>query len=705
MAKVNPGPANVGSANLTGIQEVGGSQVGRAIDPQYGIAAWSDSTGTALVKPNGSTISLGASGGLYIYAGDYAIDPTGVADSAPALNQAIQDAITARKKLVIPSGVFLLNSPLLCYTANYSKTLQCVIIEGQGDLANNTATFPLPPDQYKSNTILYANFTTLPAIIYNLNRDCELRNLSIVGKNVAPYSASNPVSPNRSNYITGGCRDSQFSPYCGIAIDPFCANTPADSGYAGFTYGTNVGSGSHGLLIENVSIWGFVVGVMASPSIGAAQGDCVYFSNCDIHICATAVAIGQLQSKNNIFEGCNIGWCHTGIDGLSYGAGTGSPTKISHTQFGNIYQAIKLPGAYSPAIFDACYFEAIETLGYVSPSGFYPIVFQACEVHFKSTGGWLLNPIVLQAGGPVIFTGCSFQDNDQASYAYNFINYYGIKTKFVGCYFKGTGTAGVIPHIGYCLSATAGGFPELDGCYIDGGQFGGMITTINQNTSRSSSIGTFNGGITGRYTATFQSCRVTGLQNEYMYIPPSGYQPEGGISVTSLTLNANTVTFSKVNAGFYFQPGDRIIWTMVAQFGSGVKFTVPALIIPAGGISGNNVTCNMLFDPAQYDTVGNQTYAAGFVGVIPNYWAPDQALTCTTNSSTTLTAVSPVTTIVAGDFLIGTGANAADIPAGCRVVSTNGAGTVVISQAATGSHAGVGLCFGRLNLVGLTPQW
>jgi hypothetical protein len=159
-------------------------------------------------------------------------------------------------------------------------------------------------------------------------------------------------------------------------------------------------------------------------------------------------------------------------------------------------------------------------------------------------------------------------------------------------------------------------------------------------------------------------------------------------------LTGSSVTFTCTNVA-QLMVGDILFWQMLPQGYSLNKSNVPALKITA--ISGNNVTCKLLFDPAQYDTVANQPSTTQ-VSVAPNHWAPTQPLTCTTNGTTTLASVLPVTILQNGDFVAGT-----NIPANSRVVSGGGTATVVISQAATGSMVGGELYFGRLYAPTLTP--
>src|ERR1700730_17206918 len=59
--------------------------------------------------------------GTYIDARNYAIDPTGTADSSVGGNVAIIDAINQKKKLIWPSGLFKLNTPLIAFIGVYDS--------------------------------------------------------------------------------------------------------------------------------------------------------------------------------------------------------------------------------------------------------------------------------------------------------------------------------------------------------------------------------------------------------------------------------------------------------------------------------------------------------------------------------------------------------------------------------------------------------
>jgi hypothetical protein len=245
------------------------------------------------------------------------------------------------------------------------------------------------------------------------------------------------------------------------------------------------------------------------------------------------------------------------------------------------------------------------------------------------------------------------------------------------------------------VDAANGGYAKFLDCWMDGGVFGGSSFMISNDMGRAYSVAKFNTSV-GRLAATYQTYRVSNGNAEYIYLPYSN-EPSIAIgNVTALALTGSGVTFTCTSAA-QLSVGDILFWQMVEQGYSLLKWNVPALKIT--GISGNNVTCGLLFDPAQYDSAANQPSTTQ-VAVAPNHWAPTQSLTCTTNSTTTITSVSPTTILQNGDFVAG-----ANIPANSRVVSGGGTATVIISQATTSSESGVALYFGRLNAPTYTPMF
>ncbi len=158
----------------------------------------------------------------YIDARNYAIDATGTDDSSVGGNLAIIDAINRKKRLIWPSGLFKLDAPLLAFIAQFDS-LQ---MYGQGGGSPTDNREPQDPVCHSSdaNTIFYTNYTNAPAIVTNSGRGIVFKDFSILGQNLAPYTATNLItgpSVAQADYITPGYQNGRYAPYCGIAFDPF----------------------------------------------------------------------------------------------------------------------------------------------------------------------------------------------------------------------------------------------------------------------------------------------------------------------------------------------------------------------------------------------------------------------------------------------------------------------------------------------------
>lgn len=455
------------------------------------------------------------------------------------------------------------------------------------------------------------------------------------------------------------------------------------------------GNGTYGCVVENVNITCFVVGIALGISGNTALAADITFRNVNVGNCDVAYAIGQGESRNLNIEYGNIGGSRTGADGINYGAGTGAPPQFLRVNFGFLYRLFALSQSVGNCVVANCYAESIVSIGqygYGGASAATPLTFIGGDYSF-GRAGWLQAPLLLETYGPTTFQGTTLGFVPETD-ALNFL----MPTApilFDHCSFTGTSVANVASHIALTVDAANGGYAKLLDCWMSGGAFGGNSFLISDDMGRSYSVAKFNTS-TGRLAATYQTYRVSNGNAELFYLPYSS-QPSiavGGVS--ALTLTASSVTFT-CSAAVQLLAGDILFWQMTRQGYSLNKAIVPALKIST--ISGTSVTCGLLFDPSQYDTVANQP-STSQVAVAPNHWAPTQSLTCTTSGTTTLTLVSPTTILQNGDFVAG-----ANIPANSRVVSGGGTATVTISQAATSSASGVSLYFGRLYAPTLAPQY
>jgi hypothetical protein len=536
-----------------------------------------------------------------IYADDYAIDPTGVTDSAAGLNLAIQDAITQKKKLVLPTGIFLLNAPLLCFAPG---TVCKLDIEGQGFSVPSgrygLPSVPLAP--YAANTVLCINSKVVPALIYQGNRFSTLKNLAIMGLNTAASEFSpNPPTDNRSSYITADCAAGYQSPYAGIAIDPFTATAPADGGYSGLSaqYGPSPsGTGCLGLYLENVLIEQFVVGI-ANSTAGCSQGDTMRFKNFVVQYCDTAYACGNSQAKSNIIEGLYANFCRQVFDTLNYGrpggngGGACNPIAIDNCHAVEVYRIFALDDQ-TPCTVKSYYAESLKTLGQfgLSSGGNHcPIVFEGCQFVIREATPSFgpPPPLFFESYGPTVFKACSIGNDLDASDAWNVI-LNGAGGGFEQCDFAGTSYPGLPPYVGIDFNAENG--CHLRDCYADSGA---GIVRLTEDYLRSYGIA-FNSAI-GRLCANWQTKTVTDGNLTYSYQPPLpvpyiGCTTSGGsitvgttaYAITAITQAASAVvTLSTVSLVNPFAVGQ------LATFASAVMTQINGLVgqvIAVGGVSG-----------------------------------------------------------------------------------------------------------------------
>ena len=154
-------------------------------------------------------------------------------------------------------------------------------------------------------------FNDRPAISICAARDMQFKGFQVLGGNAAPATAVSGGSggapdPVLADWITAGCSNGQYSPYCGIAIDPYTGSKPA-GGYSNDAYGRG---SSSGVFFEDVCAQGFVVGLMASPSSNQ-DGSFISFRDGELAYNTYGYSGGSTQSDSPNFYNTWIegAWC------------------------------------------------------------------------------------------------------------------------------------------------------------------------------------------------------------------------------------------------------------------------------------------------------------------------------------------------------------------------------------------------------------
>ncbi len=382
-------------------------------------------------------------------------------DASPAIQKTIDLVIKniGVQTLFIPAGTYTCHSPLICH--NWSGTEYAtfmISIEGECNFWESSGY----------GTILdFRSFNNTFGIGLHRTKGSSIKNIKVMGAwNYTFPGAYTFYNTPLSAFTDGVCRDSQYSPYAGIVVDPFSPAVPTDGGYPGLNAGGPVNyyrgsttAGSTGVTLEDVHIDGFVIGFITSPN-GQTQNaeliraEKIQFTN--MKICIVGC---QDQEKLNVFRhvGC-WGTCHTiflaGVGGgASYGAGTPGNWYVEGLNIAGYNNQLIYNNqqGYFPSYFKNIYAELLGSLGSIGSilgttiqdsvfnfatydeAGSYQthinaaagVTFIGCLFRMYGTG----KPIVISSGnGGPVFDSCSFETPP-----FYDLMYPADDTKFINC--------------------------------------------------------------------------------------------------------------------------------------------------------------------------------------------------------------------------------------------------------------------------------
>lgn len=302
-------------------------------------------------------------------------------------------------------GVFQLSKPLVVgRIKNNAFTFFGLTIEGNGNVYDvNTSLSNI--------TVLKADFTD--GFVFGLQacRGVRLKNLTLVGLNRETKTLNEVYEHRDQQWNVSGIRHSQYSPYSGIALDPFCEGLPADGGFPGLNHFYIPTPGSSAVTIENCKISGFVAGICISPNGKTQQGDNIIIRDCFIDFVKAGIAICQSQSRSVVVENLTVHDAQIVFDSQSYGAQQGQLPEVSGVLGTQIQWLFTCTSAVAHGHFRNVYCEEINGLGYsTNPYGIYPIHFSHCTFMFRfpevfGNKRTKSNPALLQ-GKMVAFDGC-----------------------------------------------------------------------------------------------------------------------------------------------------------------------------------------------------------------------------------------------------------------------------------------------------------
>jgi Pectate lyase superfamily protein len=332
------------------------------------------------------------------------------ADNSRYIQRAIDSAVKSGKYVYIPIGRFNVTAPLVVSKFECNKYV-AVSIKIIGE-----STFW----DLQNRSVLVAKFTDAPLLSVQLGKGCTIQGITFVGQWKSPGS---PYGKTIDEYIDPTTRDSKYSPYCGLAIDPFCYTLPDDGGYPSLTNyykGELQYSGSTGIIIKDCFFTGFTIGAITSPNGFTQNGELISFENIQIQNCKIGIAGCQDQEKMNRITnlGC-WGTTHTVFAFNTYGKGIPGNWVIDGVNIaGDVNQVLyRWSSGYFPLFMSNIYAENIFQFGYwqssvgdaISNFVFdftYPDQFGTPKAHFEGSGVTLNNGVVRVYGTslPIIFT-------------------------------------------------------------------------------------------------------------------------------------------------------------------------------------------------------------------------------------------------------------------------------------------------------------
>jgi len=292
-------------------------------------------------------------------------------DDSAAIQRTIDFVIANQgrlKTVYFPAGSYIIDKPLIVSNWDGSSYRQVSItLQGESDFS-----------QTGNGTRINVGFKDTFAIGLQQGKGCKIEGLLLQGQFTPPavgdgswYSLTLAQFVDQQLPLS---RDSQYSPYSGIVIDPFSnspINIPSDGGYPGLTSyyrGPGGNGGSTGTLVYNCNISNFVVGVMNSPNGFTRNAELTDITRCQFANCKVCVAGSQDQEKaNKIYDLMCWSNTHTIFATGVYGVAIPGNWYVELVNLaGNVNQLVYNNGlGYYASHFEKVFAEGIGKIGFI----------------------------------------------------------------------------------------------------------------------------------------------------------------------------------------------------------------------------------------------------------------------------------------------------------------------------------------------------
>lgn len=361
---------------------------------------------------------------------DFGAVGDGVTDDTAAIQAAINSTIYenstqpngTKQKVVFPAGTYLISDTI---QLGYGTAYNSVVVEGAGAMYRGEDLF--------NGTTIVVNFSDRPAFNFQGSRGSVLRQLAIIGlltdyivdNNMGAFLPSlinDTIAANWDDPALAATQDSRYAPYAAITVDAYSGPQPSPS-YPNVSYPAFLGTVaqynknfSSDVIIEEVYVRGFTVGVAVQPCDADGNGDWVQLQNCYFEACKWGVSVGNTQSRNVQISGMKAYQMYSVLTNNQHGKRQGKfgGTITDLSIFGAINAFIFGSFYAGPIVFNTLYAEALWRIGDQAASSTVevPIVFNGCEFAVNGqndTRGVPANILGgLANGGSLLFNGCVF---------------------------------------------------------------------------------------------------------------------------------------------------------------------------------------------------------------------------------------------------------------------------------------------------------
>ena len=372
---------------------------------------------------------------------DFGATGDGLTDDTAAIQAAIDYAMyTAQSnggRVWMPAGIYKTTD---CLHLGYGVGLRSVVLEGEGYNYRGGRNF--------CGTTIKPTFSDRPTINIQGARGTVVRGLSIIGQlitRIDTYKMAT-MSPtiddtNEASWIDPGLstnQDSRYAPYAAITIDAYSGPRPATS-YPDVTYPAFLGgdiqtsarrapgapkvaqygkSYSSDVLIEDVFIYGFTVGIANQPCDADMNGDFTTIRRCNIEKCKWGISVGNAQSRNVHIQCLKGSSLYAVLTNRRHGRQRGKfGGAIIDMSIGEAINIVDFGSAFpQPLTFVNLYAEALWRIGTITAgsSNESSVIFENCQFNFTGQNDTRGIPAYIIDGGAqpinLQFIGGTFEE-------------------------------------------------------------------------------------------------------------------------------------------------------------------------------------------------------------------------------------------------------------------------------------------------------